>query len=274
LIGYRDERFKVLTQYKRKRTLASWNREAAVLRRIFSVGCQQDWLDKNPFRRGDSLIIISAERRREKILTVSEEARLLAACDSHPYRKPLKALLIFLIDSGCRKGEALQLRFRSVSFATRLVTLEGTTTKTLKTRQVMMTSRVFQQLMTLWEASTKEPNARVFGITDNVRKSFASVCKIAGIKHGGVDGLTLHSLRHTAASRLVAGGMSIELAGKLLGHSPRTNTTYKWYLSADVETAVRAVEILESFQPDQGHTYDVETPDAAPYQVQQIEGVQ
>ncbi len=41
--------------------------------------------------------------------------------------------------------------------------------------------------------------------------------------------------------------MSPQLAGKLLGHS-QINTTYKFYLSADAETAAQAVAILEAFQ--------------------------
>ncbi|HEX8294383.1 MAG TPA: hypothetical protein VF570_21690, partial [Pyrinomonadaceae bacterium] len=76
LLTYRDRRFKVLTQYRQQRTISSWNREAAVLRRIFNIACQQGWLVKNPFHCGDPLIIVSAERRRERILTLEEEARL------------------------------------------------------------------------------------------------------------------------------------------------------------------------------------------------------
>jgi integrase len=201
LLRYRDKRFKVLTQYKRQRTVASWNREAAVLRRIFNIACQQGWLIKNPFHCGDPLIIVSAERRREKILTIAEETRLLEACDSHPYRKPLKPLLIFLIETGCRKSEALKLCWKSVCFKSRVVTIEGMTTKTLKTRKVMLTERALQELSTLWEASSKDVNEGVFGITDNVRKSFDSACQLAGIKHGGIDGLTLHGLRHTCATK-------------------------------------------------------------------------
>lgn len=246
LLTYRNARFKVQTQYKRQRTIASWNREAAVLRRILSVGCQQGWLLKNVFHCGDPLIIVSAERRREKVLTVSEEVKLLEACDSHPYRTHLKSLLIFLLDTGCRKGEALKLRWRSVCFESRIITLEATTTKTLKARQVMMTERLYGELMTLYESCAKDSDGRVFSISNNVRKSFASVCQVAGIKHGGIDGLTLHSLRHTAATRLVQSGMNPQLAGRLLGHS-QPQTTYR-YLSADVETAARAVAILEALQ--------------------------
>lgn len=254
LLCYRDKRFKVETQYKRQRTLASWNREAAVLRRIFNIACQQGWMLKNPFHCGDSLIIVSAERRREKILSPTEEVRLLEACDSHPYRKPLKPLLIFLLDTGCRKSEALKLCWRSVCFDSRIITIEGMTTKTLKTRQVMMPERLYKELFALWEASSKDLNERVFGITDNVRNSFASACEVAGIKHGGIDGLTLHSLRHTAATRLVQGGMPLQLAGRILGHS-QVNTTYR-YLSANTQTLAQAAAIFEAIQgtPTVGQT--------------------
>jgi integrase len=246
LLIYRERRFKVHTQYNRQRTMASWNREAAVLRRIFNIACQQGWILKNPFHCGDPLIIVSAERRREKILTVTEEARLLEACNSHPYRSHLKALLIFLIDTGCRKGEALKLRWRSVCFDSGVISIEATTTKTLRSRQVVMTDRLYGELAALYESSIKDADANVFSITNNVRKSFASVCNVAGIKHGGIDGLTLHNLRHTAATRLVQSGMNPQLAGRLLGHS-QPQTTYR-YLSADIETARQAARILEALQ--------------------------
>jgi integrase len=253
---YRDERFKIQTQYKRQRTLASWNREAAVLRRILNIALQQGWILKNPFNCGDPLIITSAERRREKILTVDEEARLLEACASHSYRHHLKSLLIFLIDTGCRKSEVLKLRWKSICFESRVITIEGMTTKTLKTRHVVMTERLYRELASMWYASPRDADGLVFGITNNVRKSFASVCKEAGIKHGGIDGLTLHCLRHTAATRLVQGGLSIQLAGRILGHS-QVNTTYR-YLSANMETAAQAAAILESFQAQPSRSVEAE----------------
>jgi integrase len=246
LLEYRDARFKVFTPRKQPRTISSWNREGAVLRRIFNIALQQGWILRNPFHCGDSLIVVSAERRRERILTVDEEARVLEACDSHPYRRHLKSLIIFLIDTGCRKSEALKLRWGSVCFVSRVITIEGMTTKTLKTRYVMMTERMYQELSVLWEKSSHELDATVFGLSSNVRNSFASVCEIAGVKHGGIDGLTLHSLRHTAATRLVQGGMSVQLAGRILGHS-QVNTTYR-YLSADKETIAQAAAILEAVQ--------------------------
>lgn len=201
---------------------------------------------KNPFNGGEPLIIISFERRRERILTIDEEKRLLDACSEHHQRKHLRPLLICLLDTGARKSEMLKLRWRSVCFTTRLITIEGMTTKTLKTRQVAMTERVYQELSVIRNASSKEPDALVFGITSNVKHSFTSVCKAAGVKYGGIDGLTLHSLRHTAATRLVQGHLPLQMVGRILGHS-QPQTTYR-YLSANAETAAQAAAILEAFQ--------------------------
>jgi len=240
--GYRPQ---VPTHYETSRSIADWNREASVLRRMLNIALREGWIAKNPFLSAELLIIISFERRRERILSYDEEVRLLKAYE-HSQRKHLRPLLVCLLDTGARKSKMLKLRWRAVCFATRTITIEGMTTKTLKPRKVAMTGRVFQELRCLWEASDENLDRRVFGITDNVRNSFASVCEVAGIKQGGIDGITLHSLRHTAATRLVKGQMPLQMVGRILGHS-QPQTTYR-YLSADTETATQAAAILDAFQ--------------------------
>ena len=248
--SFRDKRLRTTTQYKKQRSLTTVNRELACLRRLLNIAVRESWLTKNPFNCGDTLISAADERKRERILTVDEELRLLQACE-HPQRVHLKPLLICLLDTGARFSEMTHLRWRSVCFATRILTIEGLTTKTLKTRQVAMTGRMYQAIHRLWETSLPDINGRVFGIRSNVRKSFASACKAAGIKHGGIDGLNLHSLRHTAATRLVKGQLPIQMVGRILGHS-QVNTTYR-YLSADAETAIQAAAILEKFSSSEVH---------------------
>ena len=63
---------------------------------MLNIAPREGRITKNPFNAGEPLIISSFEQRRDRILTLDEERRLLEACDSHPYRKPLKPLLIFL----------------------------------------------------------------------------------------------------------------------------------------------------------------------------------
>lgn len=243
IYSYRTARFKSQTQFKRPPSIATMNRELVVLRRMLNIAVQNTWIIKNPFNTGDALISPSDERRREKILTADEERRLLLACSGQ--REHLKPLLIALLDTGCRKGEMLKLRWQDVCFDSRLLIIRAENTKTLRTRQVAITVRLYEVLLTLRESSDNNQSTLVFGITNNVRRSFISVCKIAEIKHGGIDGLTLHSLRHTAATRLVQGQLPLQLVGRILGHT-QPQTTYR-YLSATAETAAQAASILDAF---------------------------
>jgi integrase len=245
LLSFRSLRLKTKTKQKKQRTITTVNRELACLRRMFNIALRQGWVNKNPFNCGESLIEISAERRREKILTMEEERRLIAACE-HPQRKHLKPLLIALLDTGARKGEALKLTWQDVDFENGLITFQALNTKTLRTRQVAITSRLRAELENLWENSDKKIDSIVFGIIDNVSKSFASACKEAKIETGGIYGLTLHCLRHSAATRLVKGQMPIQMVGRILGHT-QPQTTYR-YLSANEETLHQAANILESIQ--------------------------
>jgi integrase len=249
-ITYRDVRSYYLsrlgskTHFNRPPNVATMNRELGVLRRIFNIGVREGWLLKNPFNGGEPLISPASERRRESVLTVGEERMVLDACP----RRDVRALYICLLDTGARLSELLKhLRWRSVCFATRTLTLEAMTTKTLKERQVGMTERMFQELYALWVASSKEPDERVFERATRVaQREFAKACKAAGVEYGSPHGITLHSLRHTAATRLVKGQMPLQMVGRILGHS-QPQTTYR-YLSADVEATAQAAAILEAFQ--------------------------
>ena len=80
------------------------------------------------------------------------------------------------------------------------------------------------------------PNGLVFGITDNVKRSFAGARSDAGLKD-----VRLHDLRHTAATRLVGAHIPLSEVGRVLGHT-QANTTYR-YVNANVETAKRAAAL-------------------------------
>lgn len=140
----------------------------------------------------------------------------------------------------------LKLKWSDINFSSRLITIQALNSKTLNRRQLALTQRLYNELLVLWEISNKNLDSLVFGIADNVRKSFSSACKVAGIKEGGIDGLTLHCLRHTAATRLVKGNLPIQMVGRILGHT-QPQTTYR-YLSANDETLFQAAAILESTQ--------------------------
>jgi integrase len=102
--------------------------------------------------------------------TREEEERLLAACCEK--RERIRPVLICAIDTGMRKSEMLKLRWADVDPVERIITVIAFNTKTARERQVAMTERLAHELVRLYEQSTKDPDALVFGIRNNFKKSF------------------------------------------------------------------------------------------------------
>lgn len=243
LSSYRADRLNAPTRTGGQRAIASVHRELALLRRVLSVALRAGWIIENPFDRGESLISPADERQRERILTREEEARLLAACNGHPARQHLRSILICALDTGMRQGEIFKLRWRDVDFEARTITVQGMNTKTLRSRTVAMTARLEREMRGLRECAPGDPELSVFGVTDNVKRSFGAARRTAGLPD-----LRFHDLRHTAATRLVQGNMPLAEAGRILGHT-QPRTTYR-YVNANADTAQRAAAILDSFHEE------------------------
>jgi integrase len=241
LYNFRKIRMNAPTHMKVPRTIGTMNRELGILRRMFNIALAESWIKKNPFSSGEPLIFPSAENIRERILTFEEEVRLLQACED-PCRSHIRPIVIALLDTGARRGEMIKLTWQNVNFESRIITIIGETTKTLKTRQVAMTQRLYDEFNHLWENSDKNLSSRVFSFTI-FRKSFQTACRIAGIKAGGIDGLVTHSLRHSTATRLINGSLPIQMVGRILGHQ-QPQTTYR-YINANNETLYEAANILD-----------------------------
>ncbi len=221
------------------RKIATVNRELSKFRRMLNIARREGWIKSNPFADGESMISLADEQKRERILTREEERRLLDAC-SVTHRAHLRPIVIAAIDTGMRRGELLSLRWQDLNLEHGLIRIQAFNTKTMKPREVSMTVRLSQELNALHEQSPKDPVRRVFGILDNVKRSFSAARKAAGL----LD-VRFHDLRHTAATRMIAAGMTLSEVGRILGHT-QPNTTYR-YINSNVETARRASAALDLF---------------------------
>jgi integrase len=253
IAAYRTTRLKTKTMRGTKRSVATVNRELSKMRRMMNVAWREGWILKNPFNFGDSLISTADERKRERILTQDEEARLLAACAT-PQRQHLKALIIAALDTGARQGELLSLTWDDVNLERRTLQVTSYKGKTVLKREVYITTRLLKEIEQLkkkkpvtasreYSQSKEElpPDALlVFGITDNVKWSFRSARKEASL-----EDVRFHDLRHTAASRLVQSHIPLPEVGRILGHT-NISTTYR-YINANEETIHRAGLAFESF---------------------------
>jgi len=236
---FRSDRFKAKTKAGTQRSIASVNRELALIRRMLNIALAEGWIIKNPFRQGESLISIAKERKRERIITPSEEKALLDGCNA-PKRRHLRAIIIAALDTGCRRGELLKLRWRDVDLDRGVINIIAFNTKTAKPRCVAMTSRLKAELEQLRTAAPDDPNTRVFGIMDSVKRSFAGARQDAGLPD-----LRFHDLRHSNATRQIQLGIPISEVGRILGHQ-QPSTTYR-YVNANLETATRAAALLDRF---------------------------
>lgn len=233
---FRAQRLRTKTRDGRQRTIATVNRELSLLKRILQIGLREGWMIRNPFDLGDPLISIANERQRERIVSESEEARLLAAC-CHPQRLHLRPIIICALYTGMRQGEILKLKWRDVDFTTRQITVQSMNTKTLRARLIEMPPILERELRRLHESARPEADTLVFGITDNVKRSFTAARNAAGLSD-----VRFHDLRHTAATRLVRGELPLPEVGRILGHT-QPKTTYR-YVNADASTASRAAAIF------------------------------
>lgn len=235
-----SKKVSVITREENQRAIASVHRELATLRRMFRIAIQHRWLRHNPFNDGAPLINPAEEHQRERIATQVEENALLAACDEDDRRKHLRPFLILAFDTGFRPIEMQNLKVKDVDFQDNCVWAVSYKGKMMKRRPFDMTKRLRVELEKL--CAGKMPNDSVFGFK-SVKRSFATAKKIAAAEGIPLDGFRLYDARHTATTRLVRRGMSLEESGKLMGHS-QPKTTWR-YMHVDKSRRRRAAELLE-----------------------------
>ena len=202
----------------------SINLEIAVLHHFFNFCIEKGYIDKNPCSGIKKLNELS----RLKTLSDSDIQKLISGATN----KLTRDLITFLIYTGCRKGEALNLKWDDVDLQNDVIAIKGTKTKY---DRYIPISKPLKELLCHVE---KNQGLYVFQrngakLTD-FKRSFHTACKNAGLKD-----LRIHDLRHIFASKMVMGGTSLFITGELLGH--RTTQMTKRYSHLVPETLRKAV---------------------------------
>ncbi|MHB1646575.1 MAG: site-specific integrase [Candidatus Acididesulfobacter diazotrophicus] len=203
----------------------SVNLEIVTILSFFSYCIEKGYIDKNPAAKIKKLNELS----RLKTLSDEDIKKLIAGATN----KLTKDLITFLIYTGCRKGEALNLKWDDVDLKNNVIAIKGTKTK--YDRHIP----IHNQLKELLSEIAKNKDCEyVFNNNgkkiNNFIKSFMTACKNAGIKD-----FHIHDLRHVFASKMVMGGTSLYITGELLGH--RTTQMTKRYSHLVPDTLRKAV---------------------------------
>src|SRR5262245_168251 len=240
LAAYRKERFALKTRRGAQRSVSMVNRELSLLRSIFNYARRSGYITRSPFEQGEGLISLANETKRDRILTVDEEKRLLDQCIAR--RAHLRAIVIAAVDTAMRRGELFQLVWSDVDLIEGRITIRSTTTKTQRGRVVGITARLRLELEKLRGREGK-PDALVFGGIQDCKRSFQGACKDAKI-----SGLRFHDLRHTGTTRMVATGLPSALVMEITGHTQFA--TFRRYVNADTDAASQAAALLDRLNED------------------------
>lgn len=238
---FKLQRLNAPTRHGNQRSVRAVNAELQMMNAVMNFALRNGWIEKNPFKQGESLMRKADETARERVMSYDEEARLLNVCVNE--RAHLRSLVIAAVDTGLRRGELFKLDWTDIDFDSRMIHLPAIKSKTGKARDVAMTSRVYDELLKLQEAR-QDDQSLVFGITDNIKRAWATACRLAGI-----EDLHFHDLRHSFVTRAISAGVPVAEAMKTSGHV--TLAMLSRYLNPDIDAVKRVATALDALNERQ-----------------------
>lgn len=210
-------------------------------RLLFSKLCQyamkQDIIDKN---YAQFLELPSKGEAKTRVLSDEEIGRIRSMLDD-PKLGPTAEIALVLCYSGMRINELLQMERENVHLADRYM-VGGEKTDAGRNRTIPIHREIVPIIekwmdgnSTRWLLHTSAGTAKD---ADNVRKAFRSLMKACEI-----SGVTPHTCRHTAATKMVAAGVRPEIIKQILGHSDFSMTVNR-YTHTQPADLVKGIDLI------------------------------
>ena len=234
-----------------------------VISSILNSAVKQDVIFDNPAMRAESPKLKYQEQQYLDENGAKRVIELLADEDIK-----YQTAITMLIYSGLRRGELCGLKWNDIDFDNSIVNIRritqylpgiGIIEKDPKTQTSIRPLTLSSQAITLfkehreWQAEQRMKLGTAWidkdyiftqwngepMHPDTLTKFFAKLAK----KNNFPKGLTLHSLRHTNATLLIASGTDIRTVSKRLGHA-KTSTTVNIYAHAIQSADAKAAETI------------------------------
>ncbi len=214
-----------------------------VLASVLDAAVEHDHIARNPARskgrggRSGRVALPRATKPRRRYLTADEVARLAGAAGDWSTAVEVVAY------SGMRFSEFVALRREDCDLLRRRLTLDENATEidgklvwqaATKTDEIVrprLPAFVCEHLARHLETVPDTPRALVFTGADGGPIRYRNWLRYVwrpAVRQAGLEGLTPHELRHTAASLLIAGGADPKTVQEQLGHRS-IKTTYDVY---------------------------------------------
>ena len=167
--------------------------------------------------KNDYMIAVEKQKaisKKGKAFTITEQKEFVKALNNNKY----KNVFLSYLYTGCRLRELLSIRWNDVNFNDNLIIINGT-----KTANAKRTIPLTKKLKTIFK-SIKQENEYIFNYkADVIDSNMKSICKSINL-----NDFTVHSLRHTFATRCIENNIPVKIVQKWLGHA-KINITLDTY---------------------------------------------
>ncbi len=226
------------------------NRMLQLLSSMLAMAQEVGWIDFDPSKDVEKF----QEEERHRYFSDKEISNLLKALDDEKDNYNSKIIkLIFA--TGSRKGEVLAAKWQDFDLENGAWFKKAASTKQKKDSYIPLNRDALEIIHWLKSRivaekdikNCKEPiisneeylfyNPQTKTNVKDIKIFWKKICQKAGLKNARI-----HDLRHTFASILVNSGVSLQVAGKLLGHSDtRTTERYSHLIN---DTLKKATDIF------------------------------
>ena len=204
------------------------NRTLALLSKMFSLAVEWGWRPDNPVKGMERY----QEEKRDRWLSNDELRRLCDMLDRHPNQRAANVVRLQLL-TGARLGEVLPARKDAIDFERGVWTKPSHLTKQRRTEHVPLSGQALALLSAIFEVSDPESPYLFPGNVPGQPLKGIKTFWASALREAGIEDYRRHDNRHTYASHLVSSGLSLELVGRLLGHTTATTTKRYAHLADD-----------------------------------------
>ena len=215
------------------------------------------------------------ERKEAKYLDEEQTATLLRLLDKEPYQN--QVMIRFFLLSGVRRGELCGLEWKDIDFKNSMITIcrtsqylpeKGVFTKGTKTDSSVRTIKLPEQAFELLKEHRKWQRKKRIALGDRWVDSDRIFAQDDGtpvhpdsitgwfhdfISRTDLPQISIHSLRHTNITLLLASGIPLKTVSYRAGHA-QTSTTANIYSHAIRTADEKAAEVLENIVKQSEYT--------------------
>jgi len=211
------------------------NRVRALLSKMFNLAIQWGWRSDNPVNGVEKY----QEYKRHRWLNDEEVQNLFSTLETYHNPSVANAIRLLLL-TGSRRSEVLTATWDQFDLEKGVWTKPAHTTKQRRMEHLPLSTIALEMLKKMKSRSDSSflfPGKVPGKPLQEIKKAWNTIKKRAGISD-----FRLHDLRHTHASHLVSSGLSLNIVGKLLGHT-QASTTLRYAHLAD-EPLRQAAELF------------------------------